>query len=433
MTDLLTTEEKDEFKKSIFDLRKKAEEIVSNGVTKADIKEYADQIEKLQNDVDNWEDKANEIADLRESEKKMKEEFEKKLEDMEAKYKRPGSGSYGPRFEKKDFISDGLFKQTTMDKMSEASKKFWEIMRAEPKTQMNSEQRDALDWMQKTLTIGDAASVGYFAPPEFSNEVIQMLVEKTSALEIGRVVPCSGNSITWPVEDSIITATRAGENYTLAETTGYTADAERAELPDLYTLVKISRQALEDVAIPLEARIKFRCVEAMHKKIGVEFIVGTGVNQCEGMTLNATLIANKKAGSSSAALNADDIVEWCDSQLMEPYNSNAVLLMSRATRGKLRLLKTSANYIWIPNMEGSKTECCGKNIVICPDVAAVGSSAYAMILGDFKAGYYFGMRISLDVQRLDELYAPLVGFFMRMRVGGKVVNTDAISLYQCGA
>ncbi len=61
---------------------------------------------------------------------------------------------------------------------------------------------------------------------------------------------------------------------------------------------------------------------------------------------------------------------------------------------------------------------------------AVAANAKSVAYGDFKRGYWIIDRIQIEIQRLVEKYAEYgqIGFHVRKRVHGQVVNPEAIKI-----
>jgi len=102
-----------------------------------------------------------------------------------------------------------------------------------------------------------------------------------------------------------------------------------------------------------------------------------------------------------------------------------------------RTLKDGGNnYMWAPGLEtGEPARLCGYPIVECTDaesptsgiINTYSAATYPVIFGDMRSAYVITDRVGMSIQRLNELYAPLVGFWGRSRVGGQVVNGSAIN------
>jgi len=86
-------------------------------------------------------------------------------------------------------------------------------------------------------------------------------------------------------------------------------------------------------------------------------------------------------------------------------------------------------------MAGVPDTLMGYPVIEAEDMADIGANAFPVAFGDFNEGYQIGdivntMRITLD----DNITTPgFVKFYARRRVGGKVLNDDAIKLIKVAA
>jgi HK97 family phage major capsid protein len=190
------------------------------------------------------------------------------------------------------------------------------------------------------------------------------------------------------------------------------------------TLYVPPQTAREDIP-NLEAEIRDDSARAFAVAEGDYFINGNSVAKPEGMLTNSSVSAT--TSQVAGKVRSADLVSIQDS-LKEPYQANATWLMRRATRSELRLLEGSdGRMLWQPALTaGVPDTLLGNPIVVCPDMPAFASGAYPIVYGDIRAGYQIVDKSGVFLQVLDQLYAPLVGFFTRRQLGGAVQMAEAI-------
>ncbi|TGS35955.1 phage major capsid protein, partial [bacterium M00.F.Ca.ET.180.01.1.1] len=99
-------------------------------------------------------------------------------------------------------------------------------------------------------------------------------------------------------------ARRVTENGTKSETTGLTYGLEELNAPEMYALIDISNQMLEDAAFDMEAEIREESAEQFAVKEGAEFVSGTGVGEYEGILTNGS-VAETVSGTAATIADAD--------------------------------------------------------------------------------------------------------------------------------
>jgi HK97 family phage major capsid protein len=104
--------------------------------------------------------------------------------------------------------------------------------------------------------------------------------------------------------------------------------------------------------------------------------------------------------------------------------------MQRSTVGKAMLLKDGdGKYIWQPNQQAGKPGVLlGYEVRQAADMDAVGASKLPVAFGNFKMGYQIVDRLGISTLRDPYSAKPFVQFYTRKRVGGDVVNFEAIKL-----
>jgi len=319
-----------------------------------------------------------------------------------------------------------------------------EIPGAEKDKELSDEHKALIQWMRKgintpeevkVLKIADDTAGGYLASPEITNELLKTLIEFSNIRSIARVRPTSKNEIWVRKRTGTFAAQHVGETGTKAETTGLAYGMEKIPNHELYADVIISNQELEDSDFNMQGEIAQEAGEQFGVAEGTDFVSGSGVNMAEGFLANAAVIAAKVAGDTSGDLSVTDTLNLYYA-LNERYAAKATWVMRRATVQKIVLFKDAANrYIWMPSLVDKMPQTLlGRPILECPDMPAVASNTYAVGFGDFRIGYTISDRLQMSILR-DPYSKKLQGaveFTVRKRVGGQVVQAEAIKVLQIG-
>jgi HK97 family phage major capsid protein len=287
---------------------------------------------------------------------------------------------------------------------------------------------------RKVLTIGDSTQTGYMASPEITNELIKGVVLFSPLRSVARVRTTSKNSVQIRKRTGSFSAGWVSEIGTRAETTGYKVGLDEMPTHEMYALVNVSNQDLEDSDFNLEAELNLEFAEQFGVAEGTAFISGSAVGKPEGILINPTIVANVVAGDTNADLSVTDILNAYYG-LPEFYVAGSSWLMRRATMKKVVLFKDSSDhYLWMPSLaDKMPATLIGQPIVQCPDMPAVASNALAVAIGDFRRGYYIADRIQVEILRdpYTSKKSGQVEISARKRIGGQVVLPEAISVIKC--
>lgn len=287
-----------------------------------------------------------------------------------------------------------------------------------------------LDEMEaKALTVGTAATAGNLAPAEYVNEIIKIVEEFSPVRSVARVRQTTNKEIEVPQKTANFAAAWTAEGGSRTETTGYTTALNTIPTHELYALVDISSQLLEDSAFDMEAEMNLEFAEQFAKAEGTAFISGNGTNKPTGITNGSTVASTTAA--AAAAIATDDLINLMH-DIKTPYMSGATFMFNRQTLGEIRKLKdTAGQYIFQTGFSGQAgvpNTILGSPYVEAPDVADIAASAKSVIYGDFRRGYMIVDRVALSVLRdpYSQASSGNVRYIARRRVGGEVVLAEAM-------
>ena len=303
--------------------------------------------------------------------------------------------------------------------VSEAQKAFREFI---------TKGREGLPEAVKALVIRDDNLGGYLVPPEFSAAVIKRIFDFSPIRRLANVVPTSSNAVQWPKESGDIGASWVGENESSGDTQStYKVGLETINVNKVVARVDISNDLLDMGAVDAENLLRSRAAEKFGRTEGTAFVSGTGVKQPEGLMTNADV--GKVAGGDASAITTDGLLSLYGA-LKTGYDNNANYLMSKATMVAVRKLKdTYGQYLWSPALaQGMPPTFNGIPIVLCPDMDAIAGNAYPVAYGDVRAAYTIVDSKQMTVLRDDLTQSDndLVRFRFKMRVGGQVVQPEAV-------
>lgn len=179
------------------------------------------------------------------------------------------------------------------------------------------------------------------------------------------------------------------------------------------------------------------------------FVSGSGVGRPRGFTSYTTAatghatrtwgvlehVGTGSNGSFGSAPNGSDKLIDLVHKLKAPYRANATWVCNKTTAGALRKLKDADNhYVWLPGMEnGQPDRLLGYPVVMAEDMPDFSvTDALAIAFGDFKRGYSIVDRPGMRLLQDPYTSKPYVIFYSTRRVGGDVLNFEALKFLKFG-
>jgi HK97 family phage major capsid protein len=293
---------------------------------------------------------------------------------------------------------------------------------------------EAVNAEYKSLSVSTDTAGGYLAPVEFVREIIKGETEITPFRSLVRVRQTAMKSVQIPKRTGQFAAQRVSEQGTRSETTGLAYGLEELPVTEIYALVDISNQMLEDSAFDMQSEISMEAVEQFSVKEGAEFVSGSGVGAPEGFLTNAN-VGTTNSGAATA-VTGDGLITLKHA-IKTAYSRNGTFLLNRTTLGSVRKLKDGqGQYIWQPGLAAGKPNTIdGDPYVETPDMPNEGAGLKPVAYGDWRRGYTWADRISMEMLRdpYTQATAGNVRFIVRKRSGGQVVLAEAIRTLTCSA
>ena len=280
----------------------------------------------------------------------------------------------------------------------------------------------------KVLTVSNDNTAGYLAPPEYVREIIKGIVEYSPIRSLARVRSTTNRSVQVPKRTGEFAAQWVAEEGARAETTGYTVGLEEIPAHELYALVDISEQELEDSVFNLEAEMNAEFVEQFAKAEGNAFVSGNAIGKPQGLLTNANVRNVAKGGG---ALDGDSMISAAHNVKSE-YGRNGTFVMNRSTVSAVRKLKDGGGqYIYQPGLYQMSvgSNILGHPIVEATDMPDVAGGAKPVLFGDFRRGYMIVDRVNLSIMRdpFTQAASGNVRYLARRRVGGQVILPEALT------
>jgi HK97 family phage major capsid protein len=217
---------------------------------------------------------------------------------------------------------------------------------------------------------------------------------------------------------------------------------------ELYANPAASQAMLDDAAFDVEAWLASEIATEFARAEGVAFVSGSGINRpsgflsapnavtADGVRPFGTLqyLASGAAGGFPASNPQDKLIDLVQA-LRPPYRQGAVFVMNSATAARIRKFKTSDGaFLWQPGLvAGQPDSLLGYPVVEAEDMPDLTADSLSIAFGNFRAGYLIAERSETQILRDPFTNKPFVHFYATKRVGGQVVNSEAIKLLKFAA
>lgn len=286
----------------------------------------------------------------------------------------------------------------------------------------------------KALSVSIDTAGGYLAPIELVREIIKGETEISPVRALARVRTTAMKAVSIPKRKGQFAAQWVSEQGTKAETPGLSYGLEEIPTSEIYALVDISNQMLEDSAFNMESEISMEASEQFALAEGTAFVTGNGVGKPQGFLVNAEV--GSTVSGAAATITADGLLTLKHA-IKTAYTRNANFVMNRTTLGSVRKLKdNTGQYLWMPGIANGKPNTIdGDPYVEMPDMPGEGAGLKPVAYGDFRRAYTWVDRITMEMLR--DPYTQATGgnvrFIIRKRVGGQVTLAEAIRVLVCQA
>ena len=283
---------------------------------------------------------------------------------------------------------------------------------------------------------------GYAVPRQIDAAIARALTEispiraiaqvvQTGSAGYRKLVTTGGTASGWVSETTARPGTATPDFHEIAPPTG-----------ELYANPAASQAMLDDVGFDLETWLASEIAVEFARAEGAAFVNGSGINQPEGfLTAPATTAADgvrsfgslQYIGSGDAAglggspeLRLIDLVHT----LKAGHRQGASFVMNSATLAEVRKVKTADGaFLWQPGLvAGQPDRLLGYPVIEAEDMPDVAAGTYPIAFGNFRHGYLIAERSATQILRDPFTNKPFVHFYATKRVGGQVLDSEAIKL-----
>jgi HK97 family phage major capsid protein len=291
------------------------------------------------------------------------------------------------------------------------------------------------------------AEGGYAVPREIDAAIARLLTDVSPIRSIAQVVQVGSAGYRKLVTLGTTASGWATETGPRPETVTPTFAEIAPPGGDLYANPAASQAMLDDAAFDLEAWLASEIATEFGRAEGAAFVNGSGVNRPKGFLTAATSAQGDDARAfgtlqfvgSGHATGLGDTIELTLIEIVHKlkagHRQGASWVMNAATLAEVRKLKTDDGaFLWQAGLAaGQPDRLLGYPVVEAEDMPDVAANAFPIAFGNFKAGYLIAERSATNILRDPFTNKPFVHFYATKRIGGQVLDSEAIKLLKIAA
>ncbi|WP_334037910.1 phage major capsid protein [Burkholderia gladioli] len=297
---------------------------------------------------------------------------------------------------------------------------------------------------EKSVNTGTDADGGIAVPQEFDQTILQLLARETpmraaasqitiSTDEYKKLVNLGGTGSGWVGETDARPETATSK---LAQITSF--------FGEIYANPAATQRSLDDIFFDVEAWISSEVVQEFTEQENAAFTSGDGDKKPKGFLAYAS--NNKRddardfgtlqfvGSGAAAAISSNGLLDLVYAT-KRGYRKNGSWMLNGLTVAAVRKLKDErGDYIWQPGLQaGEPDRLLGYATVENDDMPDVAAGAIPIAFGDWKRGYQIVDRVGVRVLRDPFTRKPFVQFYTTKRVGGGVLDSNALKLMKIDA
>ncbi|MDG9671822.1 phage major capsid protein [Hahella sp. CR1] len=291
----------------------------------------------------------------------------------------------------------------------------------------------------KAVNLGANQDGGFGVPEELDRQILELERELSPMRALCRNIQVSTDGYKRLVNLGGAGSGWVGETDARPETNTPKLAQIEAFMGEIYANPATTQKALDDVYFNVEQWIADEVAQEFVDREADAFLNGDGVGKPKGIlayAMDAAPDASREFGKLQRVIsgkagdfNADNLLSVIY-RLKKAFRRNASWMMTGTTVEKVRKFKDAdGNYMWRPGIEaGQPSLLLGYGIEENEDMPEVAADANAILFGDFMRGYSIVDRIGARMLRDPYTHKPFVHFYTTKRVGGMLVDSNAIKV-----
>ena len=294
----------------------------------------------------------------------------------------------------------------------------------------------------KSVTGAVAADGGFAVPREIDEMIAAQLKTISPIRSVAQIVQTGTAGYRKLITNSAANSGWVSETGARPETLTSKFNEIVPPMGELYANPSASQAMLDDAAFDLEAWLADEIATEFARAEGAAFVNGSGTNQPKGFlqqptalttdatrafgTLQHVVTANATGFDTTPELKLIDLVH----ALRAGHRQGAVFVMNTKTLAAVRKFKAAdGSFLWQPGIfENAPARLLGYPVIEAEDMPDIAANALPIAFGNFRNGYIIAERKATSILRDPYTNKPYVNFYATKRIGGQVLDSDAIKL-----
>ena len=314
---------------------------------------------------------------------------------------------------------------------------------------------------EKAVTSGTSSAGGYAVPELISREINQNLINSNPFRSLVKVLTVGTPDYKELVDIRGESSGWIGEGGTRSETNTPRLQEVAPTFGTLYAYPKASEESLVDLFFDVQTWLTRAVSDEFGYQEGVAIISGNGTNKPTGFLNGSTATTDdgthfspnrafgtlqyvptgqsngfdNSTGNSPEGQGPGDCLITMIYKLRARYLTAAKWVMNRGTMATIQKFRDrDGNYLWRPGLEAGRSDTLfGYPVVLADDMPSIAAGTYPVAFGDWRAAYVLCDLVGLRMT-VDEITTPgQVKFYVRKRLGGKLVQDEAIKVLKVAA
>lgn len=382
-----------------------------------------------------------------------KSALESRLLDLEKKNGRPGGNAEGDdalaaEVKAWNVVGRSFSIENGKGDFSQVEVGAYEEYKSRFNTYMRKGDNALSDAEKKDMMVVSDPDGGYLVPIDMTGRMMARLFETSPIRQIADVITITTEAISGINDLGEAGAGWVAEMDSRADTA--TPQVGKWEIPvhELYAQPRATQKVLDDASVNVEAWLAGKVADKFARVENAAFVTGDGAGKPRGFTAYTTAatadasrawgtlehVGTGNSGAFASSASGDVLYDVIGA-LKPAYLANANWVTRRTVITAVRKFKgaTTGDYLWQPGLQaGAPQTLAGYGIVFAEDMPALAANSLSMAFGDFRQGYQIVDRAGISILRDPYTAKPYVRFYTTKRVGGGVVDFDAIKLVRFG-
>jgi HK97 family phage major capsid protein len=285
----------------------------------------------------------------------------------------------------------------------------------------------------KSLSTLEGQDGGYLIPQTLQSRLEQDLIQASVIRDLANVMNVSSSSVDLLISINKAEVGWAGETDERDATDAPHAHKVVIPVHEMFAKPRATQKLLDDAAVNVEEWLAHSIASKMAETETQAFLYGDGSKKPKGL-LSYAVGEESSWGTFRKVdhgenLDADQLIDMF-ALIKSEYLQEAAWLMSRSTLAQVRKLKDAdGRYLWQPGFEaGTPSTLLGHKVALCDALDDKAAKGVSVMFGNFKRAYQIVDRQGINILRDPYSAKPYVEFYTTKRVGGDVINFDALVL-----